>query len=477
LNPVSSIDPYDPNKNLDTLVDIAPGDTVTFTLVGTTNKMVGEDITNKADYIFTNNNGKLGKGHAEISSKVKLNDGMLQLTKRALKKDVEKGQVVEYEIIVTNPTQTYFTNVAIEDKTPAGFQYIKDTTEMTLSTNGTFGDNDDIDVSDEPLIGNTLGFTAVNIAPKESLRIRYILRASIGTTFGKYVNTAHAVSGRSVVSNYDSASVEVIPDALFDTATIIGKVFEDINGDGYQSDATAKKIKVNSPIKSTDYVPNSTTLTIDGKTTKIKDRSSPLERGITIDKLHGVSRNRKINKTNKAIIRYKSLVSKWEPLKLTTKSGTNITIDKNGKAKVANTGDVAKKLVGENIKITRNVYAQKGTPVYVQEIVIENLGIYEDGIPGVRLITLGGVVITTDEFGRYHVPDEWVTRKTGSNFLVKLDRDSLPQGMKVISENPRVRRITPNGLNKFNFSIQRESDNFDIKGRNKIRRVRGKDND
>ena len=63
-------------------------------------------------------------------------------------------------------------------------------------------------------------------------------------------------------------------------------------------------------------------------------------------------------------------------------------------------------------------------------------------------------MIETDAFGRYHVPDQWVTDKKGKNFLVKLDSDSLPTGMKVISENPKVTRITPNALAKFNFSVQ-----------------------
>jgi uncharacterized repeat protein (TIGR01451 family) len=477
LKPVSSIENYDPNDNLNITVDVAPGDIIKFTLVGTTRKLVKEDIINKAIYSFTNNDGTHNNGESETTTAVKLNEGQLQLTKRALKKDLMKGEVVEYEIIVRNTTDIYFTNVAIEDKIPAGFRYVEKTTEMTLSGDSQFGNNDDIDVSDEPLRGNTLGFTAVNIGPKEILRIRYLLRASIGTTFGKYVNTAHAVSGGKIVSNHDSASVEIIPDALFDTATIIGKVFEDINGDGYQEDATAKKILIQGNIDSSRYIPNTTTLEINGKIKRIEDRSTPLERGITIDKLYGISRNRNLNKNNKAIIRYETIDSQWEPLTITTKAGTHITIDKNGKATTHHTKDVKKGRSSENIKITRNIYRQKGTPNYLQEIVIENLGIYEDGIPGIRLITVNGVVIHTDEFGRYHVPDEWVTRKTGSNFIVKVDEDSLPQGMKVISENPRVKRISPNGLNKFNFSIQREEDDFEIKNSDSVKKIWGGEKD
>ncbi len=478
LSGVSNISDYEPDANLKAEVDIAPGDTVEFVLTGVTAREAGDDITNKAEYSFKNNDGTLGYGKAEVTSKVKLNEGELVLTKESLQKEVEKGGVVEYEIIVRNTTQTYFVNVGVEDRTPAGFDYIDDTTEMTLSgPDGEFGTDDDEDVSDEPVKGSTLSFTAVNIGPKESLRIRYLLRASIGTTFGKYTNTAYAVSGGREVSNRDSATVEIIPDELFDTATIIGKVYEDLNGDGYQGDATAKKIKVTGGVKNENYIPDSTTLQIGSEVEKVPDSSVPLEKGITIGRLRGLSRNRKLREGNKAVIRYETTNTEWEPITITSKGGTNLYIDGNGKITVNHKGDVDEGLSAEKLKVTRNVYKQKGRTTYLQEIVIENLGIYEDGIPGVKLITVDGIVVETDEFGRYHVPDEWVLKKTGKNFIIKVDEDSLPQGMRVLSENPRVRRITPNGLNKFNFSIQREEDDFEIGDAKGVVEVRGEDNE
>ncbi|MEL7293626.1 MAG: hypothetical protein AAGJ78_09265 [Pseudomonadota bacterium] len=110
----------------------------------------------------------------------------------------------------------------------------------------------------------------------------------------------------------------------------------------------------------------------------------------------------------------------------------------------------------ENLNVTRHLY--KDGDHYLWEIVIENKGIYEDGVPGVRLLTVEGIVIETDEYGRYHVPDQWVLDKKGQNFLIKVDTDSLPTGMKVISENPRVQRISPNKLTKFNFSVAVEEE-------------------
>ena len=77
----------------------------------------------------------------------------------------------------------------------------------------------------------------------------------------------------------------------------------------------------------------------------------------------------------------------------------------------------------------------------------------EPGLPGVRLATARGLLITTDKFGRYHIacgaiPDAEI----GSNFIVKLDPRSLPTGYVVTSENPRVVRLTRGKLSKLNFA-------------------------
>lgn len=76
----------------------------------------------------------------------------------------------------------------------------------------------------------------------------------------------------------------------------------------------------------------------------------------------------------------------------------------------------------------------------------------EAGLPGVRLATARGLLITTDAHGRFHltcavVPDE----NRGSNFIVKLDDRSLPSGYRVTTANPEVLRVTRGKMIKFNF--------------------------
>lgn len=76
----------------------------------------------------------------------------------------------------------------------------------------------------------------------------------------------------------------------------------------------------------------------------------------------------------------------------------------------------------------------------------------EPGIANVRVATARGLLITTDDHGRFHVtcaaiPNEW----RGGNFILKLDERSLPSGYRVTTENPRVVRLTRGKISKANF--------------------------
>ena len=76
---------------------------------------------------------------------------------------------------------------------------------------------------------------------------------------------------------------------------------------------------------------------------------------------------------------------------------------------------------------------------------------YEPGLPNVRVVTVDGLAITTDEFGRFNVPCADLPAQIGSNFTLKLDERTLPTGYRVTTENPRVVRLTPGTITKLNF--------------------------
>jgi len=76
----------------------------------------------------------------------------------------------------------------------------------------------------------------------------------------------------------------------------------------------------------------------------------------------------------------------------------------------------------------------------------------EEEIAGVRLVTVTGLSITTDGYGRFHLPRIAGSQGWSQNFIVKLDKTSLPQGAKLTTENPRVIHSST-ALNKINFGV------------------------
>ncbi|WP_102868562.1 DUF7507 domain-containing protein [Pseudovibrio exalbescens] len=79
----------------------------------------------------------------------------------------------------------------------------------------------------------------------------------------------------------------------------------------------------------------------------------------------------------------------------------------------------------------------------------------EPGIPSVRLTGVDGTIITTDKHGRFHVACAMLPKDRGSNFILKLDARSLPEGYRVTTENPRVVRLTPGKMTELNFGAAR----------------------
>lgn len=448
-------------KVLDKVVDLKSNkrNSYKISIDATINKSLDDDITNtflvdwKSEIIPNSPVVKAEDSATTHITKYPDNTGDLKLTKTVSKSTAQVGDVVEYEVIVSNDNVSLFTGVEVVDHYPAGFKYVPDSTQMVHSgPDGEFDTDDDTVIKGEPSLTNRLVFKTVELLPNEKVRIRYLMRVSVGVTFGKYVNTAVAQVRGENASNVDKAVVAIQGDKVFDTASIIGKVFEDLNGDGFQADATSHNIQLKTEAIES-YIPGTTTLKVGDKQTSLEDKkSSPTYGGVTIKELVGLSENRTLDKPNKAVIRFKTRESTPFSFKVSSQYGTEIKFDNKNSHKVLKTGDVKQGLSAEKLNVIRNLY--KSGDDFLWEIIIENKGVYEEGIPGVRLITTEGIKAETDQFGRYHIPDQWVLDKKGKNFLVKLDSDSLPTGMKVISENPKVQRITPNKLTKFNFSVQ-----------------------
>lgn len=138
--------------------------------------------------------------------------------------NVSRGDLVPYTITATNTLASPLANVAVRDQIPPGFKY----RIGSASVNG---------VGMEPAVsGRILTWPAQNFAAKEKKTYRLILQVGSGVGDGKYVNQGFAIDFATgfMLSNLATATVNVVPDPTFDCPDVIGKVFDDRNGNGYQ---------------------------------------------------------------------------------------------------------------------------------------------------------------------------------------------------------------------------------------------------
>ncbi|MDO6728044.1 hypothetical protein Q4544_13970 [Cognatishimia sp. 1_MG-2023] len=227
-------------------------------------------------------------------------------TKTADRRTVVFGDTINYTLTFQNSSPFDYLGATVYDQLPAGLVY----TPGSALVSG---------IPIEPtIVGGRLSWP-VDLLPNGSVTITVAARVVSRGTFGSLTNQTWLENafGREV-SNRATATVRIQPEAIFDCSDVIGKVFDDRNGSGYQDDF-----------------------------------SDP---------------------------------SKHEP-----------------------------------------------------------------GIAGVKLVTVDGKIITTDEHGRFSVPCAALPRKIGSNFQLKLDTRSLPSGYRVTTENPRNIRVTAGKVAKLNF--------------------------
>ncbi len=229
----------------------------------------------------------------------------LVVTKTTPLVNVKRGDLVPYTIEVTNTVASPVVDVDLQDRLPPGFKYVRSSASLDGSP------------LEPAAVGRDLSWTGLSFAANQSRQLRLVLVVGAGVSEGKYVNLAWVLDGVTglPLSNVGDVAVNLVPDPVFDFAEIIGKVFDDRNGDGQQDDG-------------------------------------------------------------------------------------------------------------------------------------------EPGIPGVRIASARGLLITTDEHGRYHLTAAQIPHELrGSNFILKLDPRSLPSGFRMTTENPRVVRLTRGKVTKANFGV------------------------
>ncbi len=82
----------------------------------------------------------------------------------------------------------------------------------------------------------------------------------------------------------------------------------------------------------------------------------------------------------------------------------------------------------------------------------------EIGMHKVRLLTPEGLIVETDEEGRYHIADIDVTRSYGANYVIKLDTNTLPSGWQSLSDTRQIVHLAPGGIGKVNWAVDNTRD-------------------
>jgi uncharacterized repeat protein (TIGR01451 family) len=213
-----------------TPISLAVGETQTLVCTGNTYTITPADVSAGTVELSGTVNGTSVSGlvvsddDAVVSPAFLL--GGLNLTKTADRSQVNLGDIVSYTISITNDSTTLTTTTNIVDILPRGFIYQLGTAVLD-------------GVATEPdASGRTLTWAGVVLAPGATSEVVFDVLVGGSVRPGNHDNIARAVSPLTgnAVSRDAIATVRVAAEPVFSCSTVIGRVFDDPNQDGYFND-------------------------------------------------------------------------------------------------------------------------------------------------------------------------------------------------------------------------------------------------
>jgi uncharacterized repeat protein (TIGR01451 family) len=370
-------------------------------------------------------------------------EALLRVTKTAGVRDVQTGDLVRYTVSVENLGDGPLVDGSIVDTPPAGFSYVEGS--LTVSD----GDNAATVSGQHPV-----RFEGLDIAVGGSARLMYAMRVGAGARAGTLVNQAQAVSSSGEpLSNVATADVILVADTMVEDSLLFGTVFNDRDGDGWQDGATLSGVRVQGGFAPEAYVAGSTTLDRGAGPQPQADASAPLLHGIAVGAVEGRQSDADPVSGRQVLVRQTlRTLSFTDDFVLTSDQGVTLRMDRNGVTSLETTGEAAKGLTAAMPTVERRV--AQGDGGYLVDYVIGNAGIEERGVPGVRIATVEGLLVETDQFGRYHLAGvSGGTWERGRNVVLKVDPSTLPAGTRMTTDNPLLRRVTPGVPVRFDWGV------------------------
>jgi len=334
--------------------------------------------------------------------------------------EVETGGFASYAVTVTNPSAFEVSSVTLVDDLPGGFAYVEDSAQLLRAGVAAPAVVTGID----PITTQVGGLSA-----GETVTLTYVTRVGAGVVIGEHVNTVEALVFGVVASNTATATVALGEDPLLSTTRVIGKVWHDRDGDGWQDAAWATGLKL---------------------------VGGPFGDGKALESLPGRASDSDESSAPSVRLMVPGSWNDLDQVRLTSAQGTVLYINNQGAVEERHRGQKKRGKTAQDleIKLVSNRLAQRSF-AQTNFLEIRNLGVQEEGLPGVRLATIEGLLIETDQWGRYHIEEiENVAWDIGSNFIVKVDPQTLPDGHEFTTENPRVLRLTQSLMSDISFGVR-----------------------
>jgi uncharacterized repeat protein (TIGR01451 family) len=367
----------------------------------------------------------------------------IRIVKSATPYDVKIGDLVRYTLAIQNTGTTPLVGGTIVDTPPAGFSYV----DGSLAV-------DDADKAG--LLTGIHPITVANIdlpAGRTAL-VTYLLRVGAGVRAGIHTNSALMRDGGETVSNVATASVQLSADPMLDESLVLGTVFDDRDGDGWQDRAALGGVQVQGGFAPGAYVAGSTTVDRGNGAQPEADASAPLLHGIALGTIGGRESEADLAAKHRVVVSQTlAALDFTDDFVLTSDDGVTVRMDAAGNTTTERAGRAAKGLNAAAPTVSRTV--SQVADGYRVDYVIENAGVDERGIPGVRIASVEGLLAETDQFGRYHLTGidggRW---ERGRNFILKADPATLPPGTVFSTDNPLLRRVTPGLPVRFDFGVK-----------------------
>ncbi|HEY9234321.1 MULTISPECIES: isopeptide-forming domain-containing fimbrial protein [Phenylobacterium] len=432
---------------------VAGGATVTCTLPAGTpvgvhrlaySAMINENAGETVRNLVTGTGGGGASAPECVDCAVELTVDLMQirLVKTAAVRQVKIGDLVRYTLSVENVGERDLVDGGVIDTPPAGFTYVEGSLRVVD------GDNAATISGQRPV-----RFQGIDVQVGKTATLTYLMRVGAGVRGGVHTNQAQTVSvDERPVSNAATAQVELVGDPLIDDTLIFGTVFDDRDGDGWQDSAALSGLKVQGGFAPEAYVAGSTA--IDRGEGMGGDPNASLPNGLKLGDLGARQSEADGAGSHRIVIRQKlSSPTFTDDFVLTSAQGVTVRMDAEGRTRIEKGGEAAKGLNQAEPRVERRIAQAEGG--YVVDYVIENEGVDERGIPGVRIASVEGLIVETDQFGRYHlegVPGGDAQR--GRNFILKVDPATLPAGAVFTTDNPLLRRTTPGLPVRFDWGVK-----------------------